>query len=215
MKIFLTFLICLLSLRMLAVPYNTNAIANTASDTNGYFAWPTDPIADSYSATNYNGGFSWMSFGYSPLAPANSVFFYTNYGSGAGITIFTNAHLQIVDQYGTMLKTGTNGVFSIQNASGVGMTYSNGLFTITTNGATYGTITVSNVNASVASDTLLLANNGTTYPTNGTWSLFAVTNKPVSLGETNFFWQGTSNRSFIMLQYNAGTVSYSNLWYNP
>lgn len=185
---------------------NTNTFSDAEVDSGSYFGWPTDPIADTFTVTNYFGGYTnILTIGAGPNFISAS-----NWNTHASFTLHQNGHLSILDQYGSAWDTHTNGQLVISNWDGTVTTFSNGLFSVTKNGAVAGSLLASN-----ATFAALAQPAGIYFPTNGTFSLFAVTNPMVSRGITNFFWTGPSNRSYVSLDYNAGTMTWSNLFYNP
>ncbi|HEV2329252.1 MAG TPA: hypothetical protein VGY56_10730 [Verrucomicrobiae bacterium] len=177
-------------------PVNTNAEVGPLVDTNGYFGWPIDPIADSFSVTNYTGGDDSLSLGFRPTMPAGAVFFYTNFTLHTSTTVFSNGTMQCYMTEGTVWKLGTNGTVSVLETNGVASILANGNFTISSNGLPWGTISCSNFNGFVPA-----ANVGSLTGTYATISqLFFATNLIIP----NMVFEGSLAQ--------IGSLSYDTNW---
>lgn len=112
--------------------YDTNNLSSMLADTNNIVAWPYNPLFNGLNVTNFSGGSNKVSI----LQGGNSIAF-TNTAIHTAFSFGTNAHFRMTDQYGTVYRTGTNGVFSIEPTNGNNFTVSNGAVIVGTLPANY------------------------------------------------------------------------------
>lgn len=141
-NIFIT--LCLFAaLSVGAVAWDTNSLQSPVVDDAGVSAWPTNGIYNGLIISNYAGNGIVVRIG------INGAVQTTNQNNHSSFTISTNAHWLSLDQYGTVCKTGTNGLFSIALTNGTTTTFSNGNLTLSSNGVAFGTVSAAAITAPV------------------------------------------------------------------
>lgn len=122
-----------------ALPYDTNNTSAALVDENNVFAWPTDPLIESITASNYStAGNQWaIQIGGGPLG--NRPITITNLITGAQVLVSTNSQMTIQDQFGTVVtlgingSAGTNALLQISQTNGNFLQYSNGSLNLSSN----------------------------------------------------------------------------------